>query len=111
MSNSKISHRRILRIAIPGLLIPLALALIVLAVLVVRGNDALDGEAQAGGGGTTTPTALPLDVAGDQRDVFAWEAAVATANAPTPKIREPRTTSYRSNAIRLDMAVISRGVY
>jgi len=91
MSNSKISHRRILRIAIPGLLIPLALALIVLAVLVVQGNDALDGEAQAGGGGTTTPTALPLDVAGDQRDVFAWEAAVATANAPTPT-PEPTAT-------------------
>jgi lipoprotein-anchoring transpeptidase ErfK/SrfK len=63
----------LLRSVIPGLLIPLSLALFVLASSCNRGSDAVPADSQA----------TPANAVNQQTEIFQWFVGVATA-APTP---------------------------
>ncbi|HUS83033.1 MAG TPA: L,D-transpeptidase [Dehalococcoidia bacterium] len=74
----------LLRIVVPGLLIPLSLALLAFVLPWTRGSDSGDGLTDTTEAQVATPSPLPPDVARDQGDIFRWWIHVATATAPTP---------------------------
>jgi hypothetical protein len=84
----------LLRIVIPGLLIPLSLALLAFALPWTRGDDSSAGLAD-GNSAEATPSPEPVDPAEQQADVFRWWIGVATATAPTPT-PEPTSTPWPS---------------
>jgi lipoprotein-anchoring transpeptidase ErfK/SrfK len=77
----------LLRIAVPGLLIPLSLAVLAFALPWTRGGD------DSGDGKEATPPFV--DVSRQQGDVFQWWVTLATATAPTPT-PEPTATPWPS---------------
>jgi hypothetical protein len=89
----------LLRIAVPGLLVPLSLALLAFALPWTRGSDntgAKISETDA----EPTATREPVDVSKQQGDIFQWWISVATATAPTPTPSLPRLPGPRPTTSR-----------
>ncbi len=78
-------RRTVLRLVVPGLLIPLSLALLAFSLPWTHGsNDPGDGAVDAVEGFEATPSPQPTtNVQKEQNDVFQWWVGVATATAPT----------------------------
>ncbi|MGA2285176.1 MAG: L,D-transpeptidase [Dehalococcoidia bacterium] len=76
----------LLRIVVPGLLIPLSLALLAFSLPWTHGsNDPGNGSVDAVEGIEATPSPQPTtNVLKEENDVVQWWVAVATATAPTP---------------------------
>ncbi len=76
--------RSLLRVAVPGLLIPLSLAVLAFSLPWTHGSNDAGAPVEAVKGIEATPSPPPLNVQRQQSDVFVWWIGVATATAPTP---------------------------
>ena len=76
--------RGLLRIIVPGLLIPLSLAALAFVLPWTHGSDWTAGLSSQADESSATPSPEPLDVMRRQEEVFNWTIAVETARAPTP---------------------------
>ena len=85
---------KLLRIVVPGILIPLSLGLLAFVLPWTRGigDDSATSFVE---NASATPSPVPVDVAERQGDVFEWWIHVATATAPTPT-PEPTATPWPS---------------
>ncbi len=76
--------RSLLRIAVPGLFIPLSLALLAFVLPWTHGSDSATNLSDRSDALSATPSPEFVDVAEHQGDVFDWSIAASTATAPTP---------------------------
>lgn len=104
---------RLVRILVPGLLIPLSLALLAFSLPWTRGSDSGSRLEETTADVTAEPPTpvAPLNVTRNQGDVFRWEIGVATATAPTPApTATPWPSPYDVAAEELPSAVPPPGV-
>jgi hypothetical protein len=105
--------RSLLRIAIPGLLIPLSLAALAFALPWTRGVDSPIGLSDRTDASLATPSPEFVDVAERQGGIFNWAVAVETARAPTPTptmTSTPWPSPYDVAAEELASAVAPPGI-
>jgi lipoprotein-anchoring transpeptidase ErfK/SrfK len=108
----------LIRIVVPGLLIPLSLGLLAFSLPWTHGsNDSggneatLVGPVDAVGMPDATPSPQPAaNAQQEQDDVFRWWVAVATANAPTPTPEPTIVPPSEVAAAELPFAVPPPGV-